>query len=420
MRINNNIPALQVFDSIRSANRAVSGSMLRLSSGFKINSARDDAAGLAISNRMRMQIDGLGMASRNSMDGISLVQTAEGGLTEIHNMLQRMRELAIYAATGHMVDEDRQLIQDEINQLLDEIDGISMRTEFNGMKLFGPKANQAHGFSVFTDDHAPSRVMSGIRVSENFPEGDFNNISFTQLVTAVPSLAVDVQLAPGMTFNLAGGGQAPIADVQVNGREVRIELGPPHAGQYAVLEVDISLNSAGTAYEITIPNPAGGWMTQTVPPGALVTPIDMNVRYRDHSAMVLQIGPRRGMEMVIRIPELNRHTLGLSNLDYTSQDFFLPGSNPDTNPIILLDRAIGMVSEVRSRLGAYQNRLESTVTSLDITNENMAQALSRIIDTDMAREMTFFTQHSILSQAGISIMAQANQRPQQILALVGN
>ena len=424
MRINSNIPALQVFDSIRSANRSVSGSMLRLSSGFKINSARDDAAGLAISNKMRMQIDGLEMASRNSLDGISLVQTADGALTEVHSMLQRMRELAVMAANGHIVDEDRLLIQDEINQLLKEIDEISMRTEFNGMKLFGPKANQAHGFSVFTDDHAPSRIMGGLRVSDGFPEGNFNNISITQLLGPGPVIDIQLDGVPagggvptpaGPTFQRVGGGEVPIANVQISGNEIIFELGPPHVGEYAVMQVNITPDAAGTGYEITIPDPAGGW--QVIDAAVAVLPIDLNVNYRDHSAMVIQIGPSRGMEMIIRIPQLNAETLGLSNLDYTSQEFFLPGST--VNPIVMIDDAIRQVSAVRSRLGAYQNRLESTVKSLDITNENMAQALSRIIDTDMAREMTFFTTHSILSQAGISIMAQANQRPQQILALVG-
>jgi len=393
--------------------------MLRLSSGYKINSARDDAAGLAISNKMRMQINGLEMASRNSMDGISLVQTADGALTEVHNMLQRMRELAVMAANDTMVDDDRQLIQDEVDQLLREIDEISMRTEFNGMKLFGPKANQAHGFSFFTDDHAPSRIMSGIRVSEGFPEGNFNNISITQLV-GPGALDINVQLAAGATFNLVGGGTVPVTNVTTTpgSNEVIIELGPPFDGEYAVMQVDLRLNAAGTGYEIRVPDPAGGWqLVDADNPLPATFPIDMNINYRDHSAMVIQIGASRGMEMIIRIPQLNAATLGLTGMDYTSGHFFQPGST--ANPIIMIDDAIAHVSAVRSQLGAYQNRLESTVISLDITNENMAQALSRIIDTDMAREMTFFTQNSILSQAGISIMAQANQRPQQILALVG-
>ena len=420
MRINNNIPALQVFDSIRSANRAVSGSMLRLSSGYQINSARDDAAGLAISNRMRRQIDGLEMASRNAMDGISMVQTAEGALTEVHNMIQRMRELAVMAANGHMTDDDRQMAQDEVDQLLQEINDISMRTEFNGIKLFGPKANQEHGFTFRTEnDSAISRVMTGLRVSDGFPQGDFNNI---QIIGFDPLEIDGVGAAPGgpptlgaPTFNLAGGGDVPIVNVAIEGNQITFHLGGRHLGEYAVMNVDIRPNSAmASGFEITKPV-NGVWTAVDADPA--LTPIVLNATYRDHSDMVLQIGPSQGMEMVIRIPQLNADTLGLSEMDMTYQGFFLPGSNQ--NPIDILDRALNDVSVVRSMLGAYQNRLESTVSSVDITGENMNQALSRIRDTDMAKEMTRFTTNSVLSQAGISILAQANQRPQQILALVG-
>jgi len=420
MRINNNIPALQVFDSVRSANRLVSGSMLRLSSGYRINSARDDAAGLAISNRMRRQIDGLEMASRNAMDGISMVQTAEGALTEVHNMIQRMRELAVMAANGHMTDADRQLVQDEVDQLLHEINEISMRTEFNGNKLFGPKANQANGFTFLTApsgtaDAALSRVMSGISVSDGFPQGDFTNLTLTSLV---PNILVAGAGAPPIagapSFNLAGGGNVDILSVSVvNDTQIRIELGGAHVGEYAIMNVDRREVSPGN-FEVIVPDPSGGWQSVDA---TTVTPLNLNISYRDHSDMVLQIGPSSGMEMIIRIPQLNADTLGLTGLDLTLQEFFLPGSA--ANPIDVLESALRDVSTVRSRLGAYQNRLESTVASVDVTSENTTIALSRIRDTDMAREMTRYTTNSVLSQAGISIMAQANQRPQQILALVG-
>ena len=441
MRINNNIPALQVFDSVRSANRLVSGSMLRLSSGFRINSARDDAAGLAISNRMLRQMDGLEMAGRNAMDAISMVQTAEGALTEVHNMIQRMRELAVFAATGHLTEEDREMIQDEVDQLLQEIDDISMRTEFNGIKLFGPKANQAAGFSFFgTESRVASRLMSGVRVSDGFPQGDFSGLELRGLrnpaapaqttiivegfnpVTGVLDPTYGVS---SLVFTLAGGGEIPIHSIEIDNdnKTVKVNLDEPRLGEYAIMQLNTRLNAAGTDVEFNIFDPVNGW--DWVDVGSINSPPDpnpfnLNITYRDHSDLIIQTGPARGMEMAIRIPQLNSRTLGLAGIDFVDHDSFLPDSGSAVeNPIRTLDRALRDVSSARSSLGAYQNRLESTVASLDVTRENTTIALSRIRDTDMAREMTFFTQNSVLSQAGISIMAQANQRPQQILALVG-
>jgi len=489
MRLNNNIPALQTFNSIRNANRATQSSMLRLSSGYKINSAKDDAAGLAISNKMRMQINGLDMAGRNAMDGVSLVQTADGALSEVHNMLQRMRELAVKAANDTMEDADRAKVQTEVDSLLAEIDQISNRTEFNTIKLFGPKASGAHGFTFFDPaTNVTSNVVKGVTTDGDFPDGDFTfeltqagtpssvvisvptgadvggttfaigskNILFEEGETPLGALdkiedmarelglevritggsntitiysqgALDLtydaatgisdaatagtnaQLAasPAPTFTLASGQQVAIKSIDYVDNQIIFTLDHPQLGKTATLQADVLIDAAGN---FTMNDGANTVVNAS---GAIAggTTYSFSATYRDYSDIIIQIGPNQGMEMNIHIPEVNRKTLGLTQMSY------LPYFE-SVDSISTCDKAINMVSKIRSQLGAYQNRLEYTSTSIDITSENMSSALSRIIDTDMAKEMSFYTQQNVISQAGMSILAQANQRAQQILQLV--
>ncbi|MGV8146882.1 MAG: flagellin [Alkaliphilus sp.] len=272
MRINNNIPALNAHRLLSRNNSKISKTLERLSSGKRINRASDDAAGLAISEKMRAQVKGLKAASRNSLDGISLVQTAEGAMSEVHAMLQRMRELAVQASNGTYNTEDLQTIQNEVEQLLEEIDKIATGTSFNENKLID---------------------------------------------------------------------------------------------------------------------------------GSLASP----------NGIVFQIGANAGETIEVFVDDLQATALGIDGLDLVT--------SPSAG-IGLLDTAITKVSEVRSTLGAVQNRLEHTIANLDNTAENLTAALSRIEDVDMALEMSEFTKLSILSQAGTAMLAQANQIPQMVLQLLGN
>ncbi|MGL4736103.1 MAG: flagellin [Cellulosilyticaceae bacterium] len=270
MRINHNIPALNTLNQLEKVNNKTAKAMERLSSGLRINSAADDAAGLAIANKMDAQVKGLRQANRNAMDGISLVQTAEGALNEVHAMLGRMRELSVQAANGTSSDEDREKIQEEINALIEEIDGISERTQFNEMSLFsGP--------------------------------GDTN--------------------------------------------------------------------------------------------------------------ITLQIGANANQNMTIGIAQMDTTELGINTLSVGTQ------VDADT-AITTVDNAIEAISRQRSLLGASQNRLEHTVNNLSVSEENLTSSMSRIQDADMAQEMATFTQQNVLAQAANSMLAQANQIPQQVLQLL--
>jgi flagellin len=481
MRINTNIPALRAYNSIKSSDRKLSASMQKLSSGVSISSAKDDASGLAISNKMRMQIAGLEMASRNSMDGISLIQTADGALNEVHAMLQRMRELSVQASNGTYEGDDRQKVQDEINQLIAEIEDVSYKTEFNTLRLFG--ANKRVDFKTTGGEFSDGSIISSI--SKNFPQG---NLQYTIENVGLPSeVALDFGSAgsiSGTTFSIDGS--VPLTystndkttamnetvrylnnlgyETEISGDSViirsTVSFPPSITADSSILETvtepgtqtvitGISLTdkngdpvsiTASTSYqslkitvnsippaELTIDlnivknssgNPIIGGKNIDPITGAVTGNLEQSatIKNKDFGNLVLQIGANQFMDMVLELPEISSKALGI---DALKDDGYMNLDNLQSS-ISICDGAIAKISLYRSSLGAYQNRLEHTVTSLDVTTENTSLALSRIVDTDMAKEMTNYTAKNIAVQAGMSIMAQANQRPQQVLQLIGN
>ncbi|PTY80434.1 flagellin [Heyndrickxia sporothermodurans] len=272
MQINHNIAALNTYNKLNAASNAQGKSMEKLSSGMRINRAGDDAAGLAISEKMRGQIRGLDMAAKNSQDGISLIQTAEGALNETHDILQRMRELAVQGANDTNVADDRTAIQDELNQLSSEIDRIAKTTEFNTKPLL----SNSGGFSA-----------------------------------------------------------------------------------------------------------------------------------------TLQIGANKDQTIAIQISNMNTTSLSLGAARIAVATHASAGV-----AISAIDNAIKLVSKQRSKLGAYQNRLDHTINNLSTSSENLTAAESRVRDVDMAKEMMQQTKNSILSQASQAMLAQANQMPQGVLQLL--
>ncbi|MGG3706062.1 flagellin Hag [Geobacillus stearothermophilus] len=296
MRINHNIAALNTYRQLTIGQGAATKNMEKLSSGLRINRAGDDAAGLAISEKMRGQIRGLEQASRNSQDAISLIQTAEGALNETHSILQRMRELAVQAANDTNTDDDRKELQKEINELVDEIDRIADQTEFNTQKLLDGNGN-------FT-----------------FHIGANSGQTITLNISAMNADSI------GTPASGSGGGIA-------SGKSIK-----------DLKNSALSKSGSGNV----------GVMTQS------------------------------GAEQAITI----------------------------------IDDAIKMVSAERSKLGAYQNRLEHTINNLGTSAENLTAAESRIRDVDMAKEMMEFTKNNILTQAAQAMLAQANQQPQGVLQLL--
>ncbi len=365
MRINHNISALNTFNQL-STNAVNSNSALqKLSSGLQINKAGDDAAGLAISEKMRGQIRGLDQAAKNSQDGISLIQTAEGALNEITSILQRMRELAVQAGSGTLATEDRAAITTEISQLKEEINGIAERTQFNGANLIDGT------FGVKLDDDSTLKAGSdGVA-------------------------AIDIAgAAASSTYTLAAvadeghGDKVVLSDENGNAQTIVLTEGTAGVLNFDKLGVKITLDA--------------NWTREGLDGETVIT--------TNSAAQSIQIGANQGQKLDLSLSDMRMDGLGLE-VDVSS-------SEAAGAAITNIDAAIGKLSTERAKLGAYQNRLEHTINNLNTSSENLSAAESRIRDVDMAREMMEFTKTNILSQAATAMLAQANQQPQQVLKLL--
>lgn len=362
MRVNYNVSALLANKALNQNDSKLTTASERLSTGYKINHAKDNPSGLAIAKRMNLQLRGLSNASQNASDGVSIVQTAEGALQEMQSMVQRINELAIQATNGTNSDKEREMIQMEVDQLKEEIERIAKDTEFNGQKLLNGDCD-LKGFSD----------TPGVKVtyySDEVPLGKYVISSIN------PNYDADGNLQDGsVSVN------SP-ADAKISYRGDQVTV------------------TGSNSFEITFSIEKNATFT-----GAVT--LDLT----GIGAMRMQIGANEGEVMEIRIPTVSLETLGLDKADLSTKD----GSR---KAITLATDAISKISTIRARLGAYQNRLEHTADSLDVTHENVTGAYSRMMDTDMAEEMTEYTNLQVLTQAGTSMLAQANERPQQVLQLL--
>lgn len=481
MKINHNIAAIKSNNKLRITNENMAKSIERLSSGYRINRAADDAAGMAISQKMKTQIRGLDQASRNGSDGISVIQTAEGALNEVESMLQRMRELSVQAANGTNTVEDRRAIQDEIDQLSQEIDRISTDTEYNTKKLLNGDADRktfssstklniistsdavvAKKYKVKVIDVAKEAVQNGStavsagnitaaqagKVTINGETVEITeNMSLDDVYTALRNLGdntgVDVYattaqggkmenmvpIAAGtyLNFQAQEAGSKQYVQVQCDNAQLAAKLGiPTNADKTYGEDAQIELNrdqdtadsfkntATATAIgnKVTISDKDGFEMVLNVDETAVAAGnLDVELSVLEAGPLVLQIGANEDQTVSISIPEVSSETLGLENLNVMTQD-------KAGEAITAVDKAINKVSSVRAKLGAYENRLEHAIANVDTSNENLTEALSRIEDLDMAEEMSNYTQLNILSQAGTSMLSQANQMPQTILSLL--
>jgi len=373
MRINYNVSAMLSNNALANNDSLLAKSLERLSSGLKINHAKDNPAGLAMAKRMNAQLEGLSVASQNASDGISIIEIADGALTEVSDMLQRMNELSVKAANGVLTDEDRQTIQQEIVQLKEEITRVGEATEFNGQPLLnGEFSNKG-----YTDK---------LGVSVNSYTDDV-----TVKVYEIQSLTVQKETVDGQDVYTIQDGAVPGEDFP-NG---------------TIVEMNDSLLTfkADGGFGLKLD------LTEAFDGTDIVSLDGMKVDVMGIGPMRLQIGANEGQILAVDISAINLRNMGIENIDVSTE----AGAE---DSIDRLGGAIKYVSSVRGKLGAYQNRLESTVNSLDISGENMTAAYSRIMDVDMAEEMTNYTTYQVLTQAGTSMLAQANERPSQVLQLL--
>ncbi len=457
MVVQHNMQAANANRMLNVTTSAQSKSTEKLSSGYKINRAADDAAGLTISEKMRKQIKGLDRASTNAEDGVSAVQTAEGALTEVHSMLQRMNELATQSANGTNSNTDRKAIQDEIDQLTTEIDRVSETTKFNETYLLkGDGSEKAHNVN------AHDAGLDGVTLTDKGDKVDVtlktlnagDKVSIAGKNYTIGSSVADAQaLVTGQqtdggsitvngekyTWNKTGGaggtgswekgGTATTitiagGDVVSDGTKTLTAMKDDTTAD-GIDDNDSTVITAGKAYQLQTAeivkassigaDTAATTATNTAYNNATTT-FTLNkgtVSYKDGLSFNLHVGADADMtnKITVNIDSMNSAGLGIKGIKAdTEQDA--------TYAIDAIADAISTVSSQRSSLGAVQNRLEHTINNLDNVVENTTSAESRIRDTDMAEEMVNYSKNNILAQAGQSMLAQANQSNQGVLSLL--
>ncbi|MGO4690026.1 flagellin N-terminal helical domain-containing protein [Glaciibacter sp. 2TAF33] len=389
MQINTNIAANNSYRNLANTQNDLSKSLEKLSSGLRINRAADDAAGLAISEGLRSQVGGLTVAARNAQDGISVIQTAEGALTEVHSILQRMRDLAVQAGNDSNNTESRKAITTEATALNDELTRISQTTNFNGIQLLdGSKPSLS--FQVGADGSNSSQIAVSLTGADvKSIAADLKNGTLAAVGTQFDFTATTGAAIGAMAdFSFASGvGTSVEKTVTVDLSAATITNGDDLV---AALNADKNFSDNFTA---TVVKDTNGVAT------------GFNVRAKDGSTV------DDATSTADNVGTITAGAAVLGGLDFSS-------AAAAKLSIDKLDAQITKISTARADLGASQNRFESTIKSLNVSKENLTAAESRIRDTDMAEEMVKFTRANILSQAGTAMLAQANQSNQGVLQLL--
>ena len=409
MVVQHNLSAMNANRMLNVTTSAQSKSTEKLSSGYKINRAADDAAGLSISEKMRKQIKGLTQASSNAQDGVSAVQTAEGALTEVHSMLQRMNELAVQSSNGTNSQTDRKAIQDEIDQLTSEIDRVSETTKFNETYLLKGDATKTDTAYFMESKY---NVTGGI-----YAEGsDIEITTATDLEKAIK----DGKKLYTEAYNQANNPQT--ADkIAVKGKNYAYvtKLYDKNGKEVSAQNIQDSKNADGTAADNYYTSNAGLAGKNATPPTNMEIEKDAAKNFtkgyevNGSISFNLHVGADSADDnkIAVKIESMSAKGIGVYGLKVDTED-------DATAAIDRIAEAVQKVSSQRSTLGAAQNRLEHTIANLDNVVENTTSAESRIRDTDMAQEMVNYSKNNILAQAGQSMLAQANQSNQGVLSLL--
>lgn len=463
MKINRNMSAVITNRQLLRTENKLSASMERLSSGYKINKAGDNPAGMAISNKMKAQIDALDQAESNAADGESVLNIADGALNEVSSILQRMRELCVQAANGTNSLSDRESIQKEVDKLKEEVDRISADTEYNtktlldgscDVRVYSKEVNRMDisdsvtpgTYTLHVDQKAQAAMydipqptgkvdgkitINGVGV--DYTKGMSEDAFFEQLRKSAEQAGCTVDRnanGGGYTISTTEYGSSQAVKVSMN-KEFAEDIGLDKNAdaKYDDKTGNYTLNKVGTDAQVSLVDGVGFSNTTTVSAEGTrikVTDIggfsmdfklkenaqqDITIDVTDIGAMSIQIGANQYQDVDVRIPEISTESMYLDTVDVTV-------SNGPENGMRTLDDAIAKLSDVRSRIGAFTNRLQYAQNSLAETQEDLTAAYSNILDTDMAEEMTEFTQRNVLEQASISVLSQANDLPQQVLSLL--
>ncbi|WP_026519205.1 flagellin N-terminal helical domain-containing protein [Butyrivibrio sp. FCS006] len=394
MKVNYNVSAMVANNALQRNDKLLSESLGRLSSGLKITNAKDNPSGLAMSRRMNSQIEGLGVANNTSKDAISIVQVADGSLSEIHEVLQRMSQLAVQASNGTLTDSDREAIQSEVTLLKEEIERMAQTTQFNGQTILDGSFDY-RGYATVGNDPSTAETNPNVKMVSYSDVVEAGNYQITGIDVSFMNLTGTTGVDKKGIF-LENGSETNISVKKILEDGSMVDYMPN--GMTATVNEDVLTlqDATGKKIQLQIDETFSG---------------TVNLELTGAGAMTMQVGANEGQTLDIRIQKVSLTTLGLYNLDVSNE----VGAR---EAIESVKNAISEISGIRSRLGAYQNRLEHTVSNLDISVENMTAAYSRIMDVDMAEEMTTYSTQQVLSQAGISMMAQANERPSQVLQLL--
>ena len=393
MIINHNMNALNAHRNMGINNTAAGKSMEKLSSGLRINRAGDDAAGLAISEKMRGQIRGLTQASRNSADGISMIQTAEGALNETTNILQRMRELAVQASNDTNTTSDREEIQKEINALTEEVDRIANNTEFNTQKLLnGSKSGEAG--DLVRDEVEGKQGIFTITLDNAVAKGNKLNID-----------GKVVEFKEDKDVNTVQGIKDKLGEV-LKGYEFDV------SADKKVITLKQMENTDKDEFKVTLNG------VELDKAKAAVTAEGVTQRDAEFSEgkVSVQVGANANQSMSIEIGDMRAQALKIVN--DKGRGLSVETAQSANEAITAFDAALNAVSSQRANLGAVQNRLEYTISNLDNTAENLTSAESTLRDVDMAKEMMEYSKNNILNQAAQAMISQANQQPQNVLQLL--
>lgn len=416
LSINQNIAAFNSYRNLSATQGSLGKSLEKLSSGFRINRAADDAAGLAISEGLRSQVGGLKVASRNAQDGISVVQTAEGALTETHAILQRMRDLSVQASNhGGLSTKAKENIQAEMGQLQSEITRIADTTQFNGTKLLDGRYNGTFQVGANVGESISVSVSNGTTTANGALNATGLGVNNLNVTTA----------ATGATWTSTNDLQA-LESVTENASSVTMSITP----------------TGGSAQSITVRAATGaGVSAPSMDTNAIVAAINTGIAGNNALSGKFTATNEAGKLVITRTfdPSLTKAGVGGADPTNASLAAFAVTATGGTGAILAtdatgteaagtlggsdlaihaIDNAITTISTVRANLGAVQNRFEHTINNLNVAVENLSASESRIRDTDMASEMVTFTRNQILSQAGTAMLAQANQIPQGVLSLL--
>lgn len=506
MRLNYNIGAIIANNQLKHTENLLTKSTARLSSGYKINNSEDDPAGFAISSKLRNQIRGLDNASQNSLDGVSVLETADGALTEINSMLQRVRELTLQAKNGTYGDDDREGIQKEVDALTKEVDRLVKDTEFNRQTLLNGNLSyraytdspsvtvDSYSTDVIAQDYnltvntAPQKAIvmntTGPNDTVNLPNpitaaeegtitingveikieaGDTPSDVYSKLrdgsknadvelfcVTnpATPPLNTytedTIESAGYQTTSFSNGATSLLFVSEEYGSDTHINLSCDNTALLDALGIgDIAtagvISEVGIDAEVTLTTSSGFNSTATYQAdGDKVTVADrngfemnitvagdtltriiadptlssnVNIEATGMGSMILQIGANQDQTIDIVLPDVSVEALGIDNLN-------MIGDEGIERSLDAIDNALAKIQNARSTVGTYENRLESTSSSIEDTSFSLEEAFARIMDTDMAEEMSYYTKENVISQAATSILAQANDQPQTVLQLL--